>query len=46
VPRVAHTRMQRLRAARTMSLLAEDSRLQITRAAIAGGLSVDAVEGN
>ena len=36
VPRVAHTRMQRLRAARTMSLLAEDE---------SNGVRCSAVEG-
>jgi hypothetical protein len=36
VPRVAHTRMQRLRAARTMSLLAEDQSNGVRCSAIEG----------
>jgi hypothetical protein len=36
VPRVAHTRMQRLRAARTMSLLAEDERNVVKCSAVEG----------
>jgi hypothetical protein len=41
VPRVAHTRMQRLRAARTMSLLAEDESNGVRCSAMEGlGLAV------
>jgi hypothetical protein len=36
VPRVAHTRMQRLRAARTMSLLAEDESNVVRCSAVEG----------
>jgi len=36
VPRVAHTRMQRLRAARTMSLLAEDESNAVRCSAVEG----------
>ena len=42
VPRVAHTRMQRLRAARTMSLLAEDES-NVVRCSAVEGLGLLAV---
>jgi hypothetical protein len=43
VPRVAHTRMQRLRAARTMSLLAEDES-NVVRCSAVEGLGLLALE--
>jgi hypothetical protein len=43
VPRVAHTRMQRLRAARTMSLLAEDES-NVVRCSAVEGLSLLAMQ--
>lgn len=43
VPRIAHTRMQRLRAARTMSLLAEDQS-NVVRCSAIEGLGLLALE--